>query len=472
MSVFLSILLYVCAGITALATLICLIVLFIEWYETDEIKWAIPLMGLFVIPIIIIVGFLELREFVHNCKKAGGLKNYKAIKKQEEMEHLERERQWEEKRKEYERITKLYKDGNLKRWELPREANGITVFEFESITGKYETFKELIYIENKYNENINRFFLQHYQDIALKRGFRVVYLPLDVERLKAKAIADYICPNSGRVSDLRFDYSFILDKLCYPEDLEKLEHGILILDGYGCNHGADYQRGSYYQLEEGDDEQMMAQINAIAKRVFEKNSGGLNCTVERPTKGEGRSKDYADSLFSWEIRNLVDEIRERIEKLEQHGISRVMLRRLLQDESKLSRLVVTKDFRIVLPDYNDMEIKMEPLNKAVYLLFLKHPNGIKFKHLSDYRKELMEIYAKLKPYGVNDRVIKSIKDVTNPCLNSINEKCARIRGAFVSQFDDELAKNYYIDGFRGEAKKISLPRDLVVWEGEEVVGNR
>ena len=43
-------------------------------------------------------------------------------------------------------------------------------------------------------------------------------------------------------------------------------------------------------------------------------------------------------------------------------------------------------------------------------------------------------------------------------------KCARIRGAFVGQFDDRMARYYYIDGRRGEPKKISLPRNLVVWE--------
>ena len=61
-------------------------------------------------------------------------------------------------------------------------------------------------------------------------------------------------------------------------------------------------------------------------------------------------------------------------------------------------------------------------------------------------------------------MIQSIEDVTNPLVNSINEKCARIRGAFVVQFDDRMARNYYIDGRRGEAKKIALPRELVVWE--------
>lgn len=110
------------------------------------------------------------------------------------------------------------------------------------------------------------------------------------------------------------------------------------------------------------------------------------------------------------------------------------------------------------------EVHMEPLVKAVYLLFLKHPEGILFKHLPDYREELTGIYAKLRPLGMSEKAIQSIEDMTNPLLNSINEKCARIRSAFVGQFDDRMAKHYYIDGPRGEAKKIALPRDLIVWE--------
>jgi hypothetical protein len=131
----------------------------------------------------------------------------------------------------------------------------------------------------------------------------------------------------------------------------------------------------------------------------------------------------------------------------------------------LSKLIITSDYRILLPDYNDIEIKMEPLVKAVYLLFLKHPEGIAFKNLPAYRQELTKIYSEVRPWGLSDRALRSIEDVTNPMLNSINEKCARIRGAFVGQFDDHLARHYYVDGLRGEAKKIALPRDLVVWEG-------
>ena len=58
----------------------------------------------------------------------------------------------------------------------------------------------------------------------------------------------------------------------------------------------------------------------------------------------------------------------------------------------------------------------------------------------------------------------SIEDVTNPLLNSINEKCSRIRAAFLAEVDSSLADQYYIVGRSGEPKKITLPRDLVIWE--------
>ena len=161
---------------------------------------------------------------------------------------------------------------------------------------------------------------------------------------------------------------------------------------------------------------------------------------------------------------LLEDMDVRVQKLRNKGFNEWTFRGLFKTKAQLSRLIITKDYRILLPDYNNIEVKMEPLVKAVYLLFLKHPEGILFKGLTDYREEMLDIYKKLKPMGLNKRTIQSIEDVTNPLLNSINEKCARIRSAFVKEFDESLAKNYFVTGERGETKKIALPRDLVIWE--------
>ena len=130
---------------------------------------------------------------------------------------------------------------------------------------------------------------------------------------------------------------------------------------------------------------------------------------------------------------------------------------------KISRLTIAKDCTILLSDYQK-EVKMEPIVKAIYLLYLKHPEGIAFKCLPDYRKELANIYQKIKPFGLTERAIRSIEDVTNPLLNSINEKCSRVRAAFQSEVDPTLLEQYIITGKSGEVKKVMLSRDMIVWE--------
>ena len=107
---------------------------------------------------------------------------------------------------------------------------------------------------------------------------------------------------------------------------------------------------------------------------------------------------------------------------------------------------------------------MPVLPKAVFILFLRHPEGIRFKELANYYSELLQIYLKMKPNGSRMKNEQSIRDITDPCSNSINEKCARIREAFVSNFDDRLAKNYYVTGKRGEAKRIVLDESMILWE--------
>ena len=161
---------------------------------------------------------------------------------------------------------------------------------------------------------------------------------------------------------------------------------------------------------------------------------------------------------------LLGEVRERIRKLRAYGIDDAVIEAIMHEDSILPKLLITEDYKVILTGDKSIEVQLEPLVKSLYLLFLHHPEGIIFKDLPDYRQELAEIYNKVRPWGLTDRALRSIEDVTNPMLNSINEKCARIKKVFVAMLDSSIADQYYIKGTRGDAKKIALPRDLVVWE--------
>ena len=164
-----------------------------------------------------------------------------------------------------------------------------------------------------------------------------------------------------------------------------------------------------------------------------------------------------------DVEMMMSEVQALVERLRQSGVGEIALQRLFKPTQQLSRIHIQYG-RIFLPDYNNMEIKMHPLSKALYMLFLRHPDGIMFSYLPDYRDELLHLYELISGRDNREDIRKSIDDVTDPTRNSINEKCSRIKQAFLRKFDDSIARNYYITGERGEAKKILLPREMVTWD--------
>lgn len=174
---------------------------------------------------------------------------------------------------------------------------------------------------------------------------------------------------------------------------------------------------------------------------------------------------FADDRFETEIRILSREIRERVSKLRTHGLTSLAILKLIgEDETQTSRLLIDARHRIFLPDFGNREIRLSPLHKAVFFLFLHHPEGIFFKDLPDYRDELNAIYGEITGRSAKEDIDESVRKLTDPLDNSINEKCARIKNAFVSAFRDEIAQWYYISGKKGERKSIRLPRNLVQWD--------
>lgn len=412
-----------------------------------------------------------------NVYKHGGIKKYKEWKRQKKLEWQKEQDSLKAERAESERIRADYLAGKIQREDLPR-LDGVREFEFEeemNLSVDYDAkVREIVYVENEYCESLNDFFLRH-KGLRLYHMYKFIYLPHFSKELNDGGLIRYMFPDAdtSMKMDIYMDSSYPLKYLWYSEESENIKHGMMFFVGNCDNHGAKYTKGRYYHLNEGSDEDIIAQLHAIVKEVHSDNSrAALYSTVSRPTIEEGSSDEYADELFMWvandpEIAIIVDEVRERVKALKERGMAEKIILKLFKENPKLSHMIITKDMRIILSDYHNMEIKMEPIVKAVYLLFLHHPEGIVFKCLPDFRRELADIYQKIKPLGLNERAIRSIEDVTNPYLNSINEKCARIRGAFISQFDENLAQHYYINGMRGEAKKISLPRELVVWEKEK-----
>ena len=145
---------------------------------------------------------------------------------------------------------------------------------------------------------------------------------------------------------------------------------------------------------------------------------------------------------------------------------------------KLSRLLITKNYRFFLVDYHNKEVELQPVHKAVYLLFLAHPEGIEFKRLSDYREELTRYYMATAKTMDKEKIVEGVNHLVDPLDNAINEKCSRIKKVFFDMMDEYSATYYIISGHTQKhiegsrriwyerLKIITLPRELVVRESE------
>lgn len=157
------------------------------------------------------------------------------------------------------------------------------------------------------------------------------------------------------------------------------------------------------------------------------------------------------------------------------GVPQLELLRIEAARTTLSRLVITSDFRFLLPDYQK-EVNISPIHKALYMLFLDHPEGIEFKHLRDYRDELLHLYQKTANRIDYNKIEETVERLVNPLDNAINEKCSRIKATFLELMDEYQADYYIINSHmkrhQGNSPKIwferlkiiNLPRNLVVIE--------
>ena len=178
-----------------------------------------------------------------------------------------------------------------------------------------------------------------------------------------------------------------------------------------------------------------------------------------------------------ELRRLAEQLRAAERKdllLKAIGMPLLEELRIEAAKGKLSRLVITADYRFVLEDYDHKEVELQPVHKAVYLLFLAHPEGIEFKRLGDYREELTKYYMATAKLLDKEKIEESVNHLVNPLDNAINEKCSRIKKTFLELMDEYTASYYFISSHTQKhiggrvwyerLKVITLPREMVVVE--------
>jgi|GEM_PF-1880615 len=265
-----------------------------------------------------------------------------------------------------------------------------------------------------------------------------------------------------------------------------LRYSIYFLDGK--DHNSIFLQFQFYVSKlRLPSEKLLS--DADKRSLADINQDGAYQGVYFQLSGEKKNTEYdADEKFEYETLFISSEVKAAVLALKAMNCEKMvvasfiyMLQNLKEDQPKLlkqlneqyatkiadadtkkvSRLVIDDQYRIWLPDYNNIEIVMSPLPKSFFFFMLRNPAGLHFKELNQHREELIRIYGKVGNRLDREKIISSINDLTDIRSNSVNEKCSRIKEAFLLKINDSLAQNYYVTGGRENCKLITLDRSLV-----------
>lgn len=345
-----------------------------------------------------------------------------------------------------------------------------SIIEIRSLLPFSPSNEQVIYIEREYDEGINSYIRKNYQKLVhefSEKRLDFCYLPLYVKEV-ASDLMRYHNPTVPATKNFcpRFTTEDFVNALFQGNVPQDLKPSLIIYLKYEST--PDIARFLVVEFVKDSSWQWLKKMSGSIWSQTRLMASHLSHALFDPSSHvPGVFYSERNWLFGPVKGSIMDEIAYRIHWLQNQGVDSMILKKMLAeiiDESRpLSHVLITKDWRILLPDYNNLEIKMEPINKAVFLLFLRHEKGIRIKDLIDYQSELESIYSQLSHEDMEKRKA-SIAKLVDPTNNSIHEKLSRIREAFICRFEEDLACNYFITGGRGEAKRIPISREYVTWE--------
>lgn len=177
-----------------------------------------------------------------------------------------------------------------------------------------------------------------------------------------------------------------------------------------------------------------------------------------------------DEINEEDVRKTIEALENSIERLRLLGVPLTVIQEFVANYETISPLRITDDLRILLPAYNNKEIEMPALYKAVYLLFLYHrKEGIILQRLEEHHHDLAYFYRKTSH---REQLTQKQLNSINKLETSYNDNGAihvvlsRIKAAFIAAIDSHLAKHYYIVGKPGQPYNIALETSLIEWEDD------
>lgn len=153
--------------------------------------------------------------------------------------------------------------------------------------------------------------------------------------------------------------------------------------------------------------------------------------------------------------SIVAQIKTLLRQLRTKGATDKDIDSLLAEEEKPGRAYVDSAGMLVLPDAGNVKIKLTPMERTLYILFLRYPEGINADELWRYWDELCDIYGSQTVYDDLDLIEDAVEGICDEEKVTWYTNVSRIKRKITDKLGKRAAEQYIIRRYSGNIYKIS-----------------
>ena len=164
-----------------------------------------------------------------------------------------------------------------------------------------------------------------------------------------------------------------------------------------------------------------------------------------------------------ETAKLLNEFERVARALRMKGVKPDVFDEVLNSLSKPGELIVDLYGRLIFPDFGNVQIKLNPIEKTLYLFLLQHPEGDEADALVGFRKELLRIYRRFTIFDDDETIENSIDNLLAEDKSALYTHISRLNRKIGDKLGERGARPYKIQSRHGRYL-IDVPFDNIRWE--------
>lgn len=152
--------------------------------------------------------------------------------------------------------------------------------------------------------------------------------------------------------------------------------------------------------------------------------------------------------------SIVAQIRNLLSQLRIKGITDKEIDTILNQQQKPGRAYINTQGKLVLPDEGGVQIKLTPMERTLYILFLRYPDGINADELWRYWDELCKIYGSQMIYDDKDLIEDAVEGICDEEKVTWYTNVSRIKRKISDRLGKRAAEQYIIKRVEGSLYRI------------------